>query len=160
MGGFFYEVSSTDNPNLSDILSVVNRYRKKQLRMLKRERKENKERNGAKGRVAGGATVSLSAMINLKQLIPQNPGDYYYYQGGLTTPTCDEVVLWTNYVATIPISVAQLNQFRLLVDSSGTTLNDNYRPPQPLNDRTIYTSNRTLCETVKPDVVKPDKKGV
>merc|ERR1712098_793686 len=102
---------------------------------------------------------SLSAMINLKQLIPQNPGDYYYYQAGLTTPTCDEVVLWTNYVATIPISGAQLNQFRLLVDSSGTTLNDNYRPPQPLNDRTIYTSNRTLCETVKPGVVKP-KSGV
>jgi len=142
--GFFYEVSSTDNPNLSDILSVVNRYRKKQLRMLKRERKENKERNGVKGRVAGGATVSLSAMINLKQLIAENPGDYYYYQGGLTTPTCDEVVLWTNYVATIPISEAQLNKFRVLVDSSGTTLNDNYRPPQPLNARTLYMSKAVV----------------
>jgi len=142
--GFFYEVSPTDNPNLSDILSVVNRYRKKQLRILKREKKENKERNGGKGRVAGGATVSLSAMINLKQLIAENPGDYYYYQGGLTTPTCDEVVLWTNYVATIPISEAQLNKFRVLVDSSGVTLNDNYRPPQPLNARTLYMSKAVV----------------
>jgi len=83
-------------------------------------------------------------MINLKQLIAENPGDYYYYQGGLTTPTCDEVVLWTNYVATIPISEAQLNKFRVLVDSSGTTLNDNYRPPQPLNARTLYMSKAVV----------------
>merc|ERR1712226_883235 len=46
----------------------------------------------------------------------------------------------TNYMATIPISEAQLAKFRVLVDSAGTSLNDNYRPPQPLNDRTIYMS--------------------
>ena len=28
--------------------------------------------------------------------------------------------------------------FRTLVDSSDGTLNDNYRPPQPLNGRTVY----------------------
>jgi len=112
-------VSPTDNPNLRDIGSLVHKFRKKQLRMIKREKKQNKEKK-EKGKllsslpVAGGATVSLPAMITLMQLIPANPGDYYYYQGGLTTPTYDEVVLWTNYVAAIPISVAQLDQFRLL----------------------------------------------
>merc|ERR1712121_554136 len=147
--GFFYEVSPTDNPNLRDIGSLVHKFRNKQLRMIKREKKQNKEKK-EKGKllsslpVAGGATVSLPAMITLMQLIPANPGDYYYYQGGLTTPTCDEVVLWTNYVATIPISEAQLNKLRVLKDSSGTTLNDNYRPPQPLNARTLYMSKAVV----------------
>merc|ERR1712226_375883 len=115
----------------------------KQLRMEKRAKKE--EGKGKKGRKQGarvmeGTEVTLPAQIKLSQLIPDTVGDYYYYQGGLTTPTCDEVVLWTNYMATIPISEAQLAKFRVLVDSTGTSLNDNYRPPQPLNARTIYMS--------------------
>merc|ERR1712226_293777 len=115
----------------------------KQLRMEKRAKKE--EGKGKKGRKQGarvmeGTPVTLPAQIKLSQLIPDTVGDYYYYQGGLTTPTCDELVLWTNYMGTIPISEAQLAKFRVLVDSTGTSLNDNYRPPQPLNARTIYMS--------------------
>ena len=78
-------MSPTDNPNLRDIGSLVHKFRNKQLRMIKREKKQNKEKK-EKGKllsslpVAGGATVSLPAMITLMQLIPQNPGDYYYYQ--------------------------------------------------------------------------------
>jgi len=43
-------------------------------------------------------------------------------------------------MSTQTISEAQLEVFRTMTDSDGTTLNNNYRPPQPLNARTIYTT--------------------
>ena len=61
-------------------------------------------------------------------------------QGGLTTPNCNEAVLWTNFKTPQKISEAQLEIFRSMTDSDGVTLNDNYRPPQPLNARTIYST--------------------
>ena len=43
-------------------------------------------------------------------------------------------------MSTQTISEAQMEIFRSMTDSDGVTLNDNYRPPQPLNARTIYTT--------------------
>ena len=63
-----------------------------------------------------------------------------FLQGGLTTPDCNEAVLWTNMKSTQTISEAQLAVFRSMTDSDGTSLNNNYRPPLPLNSRTIYTT--------------------
>ena len=63
-----------------------------------------------------------------------------HLQGGLTTPNCNEAVLWTNMMSTQTISEAQMEIFRSMTDSDGVTLNDNYRPPLPLNNRTIYTT--------------------
>ena len=63
-----------------------------------------------------------------------------FLQGGLTTPNCNEAVLWTNMKSTQTISEAQLAVFRSMTDSDGTSLNNNYRPPLPLNNRTIYTT--------------------
>merc|ERR550534_1216757 len=58
---------------------------------------------------------------------------YYHYQGGLTTPTCNEAVLWTNFMSMQTISEAQLAIFRTMTDSDSVSIVDNYRPPQPLN---------------------------
>ena len=43
-------------------------------------------------------------------------------------------------MATQTISEAQLEVFRTMTNSDGTSLNNNYRPPQPLGARTIYTT--------------------
>ena len=62
------------------------------------------------------------------------------HQGGLTTPTCNEAVLWTNFMSMQTISEAQLAIFRTMTDSDSVSIVDNYRPPQPLNARTLYTT--------------------
>ena len=107
--------------------------------------------------------VELDMTLALETLLPADTRHYYHYQvsveiyslqrtlfvlyqdlpqpqGGLTTPTCNEAVLWTNLMATQTISEAQLAIFRTMTDSEGVAIVDNYRPPQPLNARTLYTT--------------------
>ena len=107
--------------------------------------------------------VELDMTIALATLLPADTRHYYHYQvlaeiyslqrilfvlyqdlpqpqGGLTTPTCNEAVLWTNFMATQSISEAQLAIFRSMTDSEEVAIVDNYRPPQPLNARTLYTT--------------------
>ena len=38
----------------------------------------------------------------------QDLDDYFYYEGSLTTPTCDEVVQWIVYEEPIEISQEQV----------------------------------------------------
>lgn len=79
--------------------------------------------------------------------------DFYHYDGGLTTPTCDEIVWWNFNTEPWNISV---RQFNILVDItlkytpkvSSTQCADKpqtnaslggstSRPPQPLNGRKV-----------------------
>jgi carbonic anhydrase len=123
--GIFYEISTEDNANLTNIVSKVNEVAVEQRRRRKQGR---------------AGPVDLDMTLALESFLPADTTQYYYYQGGLTTPTCDEAVLWTNMKSTQTISEAQLEVFRSMTDSDGITLNNNYRPPQPLNNRTIYTT--------------------
>lgn len=63
---------------------------------------------------------------------------YYTYIGSLTTPPCSEDVIWIDYSIPIMVTETQLERFRHLVDLDGVPLSQNYRPLQPLNNRTIY----------------------
>jgi len=149
--GFFYEVSSSDNGNLDDMLSVVDQVRRRQRAI--NNRKKSKGKKGKKNaRADATKTVVVPATIRLDQLLPSTglPEEYYYYQGSLTTPTCDEVVQWTVFPTTVPVSENQLNIFRTLEDSNGVTLNDNYRPPLPLNGRQVMM-RKTTSPTPTPD---------
>jgi carbonic anhydrase len=132
--GAFYEVSADDNADLADILGVARQIR---ASVRRKEKKGRQNMKSKQGRVTA-TTSEVPAKIMLNQLLPKNVEEYYYYQGGLTTPTCDEVVLWTNFMSPVSISESQLSVFRGLQDSTGLSLSDNYRPPQPLNTRTIY----------------------
>jgi len=143
--GFFYEVSSTDNPKLDPIIAAIQatstctrQALTKHKKRKNRKPKNKSSKNSRALRAIVGCTQPLS--VRLDDFLPAAclPDEYYYYMGSLTTPTCDEVVLWTVFSQSIPISEKQLNVLRTLVDSEGTTLNDNYRPPQPLNGRPVY----------------------
>merc|ERR1719365_29199 len=128
--GIFYEISEEDNANLTTILSKVSEVAVE----AKRRRKTGR-----------AGSVDLDMNLALDSLLPADTTQYYYYQGGLTTPDCNEAVLWTNLKATQTISEAQLEIFRSMTDSDGVTLNNNYRPPQPLNARTIYTTGTSTA---------------
>ncbi|XP_042858782.1 carbonic anhydrase 7-like [Penaeus japonicus] len=94
--------------------------------------------------IAGLATVphsgdqeSLTTLFSLGSLLPEDTSSFYRYQGSLTTPTCNEVVTWTVFSHPITISETQLEAFRALLDEEEHHIEDNFRPVQHLNGRTL-----------------------
>ena len=43
-------------------------------------------------------------------LLPDDINSFFRYEGSLTTPTCNEIVIWTVLTKTIPISSKQVRQ--------------------------------------------------
>ena len=85
------------------------------------------------------STFSLSELIkNVAPIPPEsNRTPYSTYMGSFTTPACNEVVHWINFLTPIKISSAQLQIFRNLRSSHGGNIVNNYRPVQPLNGREV-----------------------
>jgi len=121
--GFFFEIDKFDNPALNPIVE------------------------GLKQITAADASIPfINSGFRLDQLIaPAAPvsnggaSSYKYstYSGSLTTPTCNEVVHWINFLTPLKISSKQLKWFRTLKDDYSLPIVDNFRPPQPLNGRTV-----------------------
>ncbi|XP_070164806.1 carbonic anhydrase 2-like isoform X2 [Polyergus mexicanus] len=70
-------------------------------------------------------------------LLPKDHTTYYQYEGSLTTPGCQESVMWFVMTEKLPISEAQVNVFKRIQSYNGT-LKYNYRPIQELGDRKVY----------------------
>ena len=58
----------------------------------------------ARASAGNSTTMDAFALTNLMAGVDK----YYRYQGGLTTPTCNEVVTWTVFAETIKISASQV----------------------------------------------------
>ncbi|KAL3858193.1 hypothetical protein ACJMK2_012797 [Sinanodonta woodiana] len=123
--GFFFEVTPSDNEDLSPILS--------QLGYIRYANSSN--------------LVSLSSDFSLKSILPDFHGHqtYHRYSGSLTTPNCLEVVVWTVFENTIGISERQLAMLRGVFETERgempeKLLYDNYRPVQALGSRKIITN--------------------
>lgn len=67
--------------------------------------------------------------IDLLNLFPKNKS-YFNYSGSLTTPPCSEVVNWHVLKTPVEASKEQIEAFSKI-------LHNNFRPIQPLNDRTV-----------------------
>ncbi|XP_038670035.1 carbonic anhydrase 4-like isoform X2 [Scyliorhinus canicula] len=82
----------------------------------------------------------------LSKIIPDEElHKYYRYRGSLTTPTCNQVVIWTVFEETIPISKSQLNAFsENLYFSDSKHMKLNFRPVQNLNDRAVYVTGSAV----------------
>ena len=77
------------------------------------------------------------AIVNLIDFLPANLS-YYYYEGSLTTPPCNEIVSWFVLQETIYIPNRILRQFRMVQrDSEGALLTFNHRTTQNLNGRVV-----------------------
>ena len=76
--------------------------------------------------------------IYMSSLLPNN-GDYYYYQGSLTTPDCNESVQWFLLKHRIAVPLTFLANLRKVRDNSKNRnpITANYRQTQPLNGRIV-----------------------
>ena len=90
------------------------------------------------------ASIHVSNIV-LADLLPKNR-DYYFYEGSLTTPNCDETVQWFVLKHTIQVSVDYLEQLRKIeMDEEGNRLTFNFRAPQDLNGRLVLTPEEVSC---------------
>nr|XP_048726835.1 carbonic anhydrase 5A, mitochondrial isoform X3 [Caretta caretta] len=78
-------------------------------------------------------------------LVPSCP-DYWTYDGSLTTPPLTESVTWIIKKTPIEVDQNQLEEFRMLLFTSAgqeeKRMVDNFRPLQPLMNRTVRSSFR------------------
>jgi carbonic anhydrase len=81
----------------------------------------------------GEPQVIAGTTINAGGLLPAEQS-YYRYTGSLTTPPCTEGVQWFVMAAPVALSTGQIAAFQNLYD-------DNYRPVQPLNERTFLLTS-------------------
>jgi len=94
--------------------------------------------------------VAMNGDVNFAQLV-NDKASFYSYAGGLTTPGCNEVVTWI--VMDSPITITRATMDKLwAVTIPGSTekfaVYGNYRPLQPIGDRTIYTTGSSSpCAT-------------
>lgn len=63
-----------------------------------------------------------------------NTDKYYRYDGGLTTPGCNEIVLWTVFADTVKISSKQADE----INKFASQFRKNNRETLPLNGRNVY----------------------
>ncbi|XP_020363622.1 carbonic anhydrase 4 isoform X1 [Oncorhynchus kisutch] len=115
--GFFYEQSGSSNKKYDSIINALN-----SINMP-------------------SSNTTLSD-VSLDMFIPSqsNMTSYFRYQGSLTTPPCEEAVVWTVFKNTIPLSRQQLDAFSRLQFADGKPMVGTYRPVQPLNGRLVYRS--------------------
>jgi len=76
--------------------------------------------------------------------VNDNQGDYYRYEGSLTTPECNEVVIWTMFKDPIIVSAEQ-EKVMLAMNSLVT---DNNRETLPQGERivTVYSAGEPEAE--------------
>jgi carbonic anhydrase len=85
----------------------------------------------------GVETHFASVKVDVDALLPTTRTSYRY-DGSLTTPPCSEGVSWIIMTTPIQLSGEQVRTFRRLI-------NDNNRPVQPLNGRTILTDDVAMA---------------
>ncbi|VDK57310.1 unnamed protein product [Gongylonema pulchrum] len=74
--------------------------------------------------------------FSVHSFIPSHPENFYRYEGSLTTPSCDESVVWIVMADPISATLPQMQAFREVVFGSLKT-GENQRPTQSLNGRRI-----------------------
>ncbi|XP_006833693.1 PREDICTED: carbonic anhydrase 4-like [Chrysochloris asiatica] len=89
--------------------------------------------------------TTMTEGISLLELLPKQEKlrHYFRYLGSLTTPTCDETVVWTVFKEPIQLHEDQILAFsqKLYYDHlKKLKMTDNFRPQQSLNQRVVLKS--------------------
>lgn len=87
-----------------------------------------------------GQSMNISS-INVRSMLPENLNHFFRYQGSLTTPPCDESIIWTVFDTPITLSHNQIRKLEsTLMDHENKTIWNDYRMAQPLNERVVESS--------------------
>uniref|UniRef100_A0A8D0XC97 carbonic anhydrase n=1 Tax=Sus scrofa TaxID=9823 RepID=A0A8D0XC97_PIG len=116
--GILVEVGETENPAYEHILSHLHEIRHKDQR-------------------------TSVPPFNVRGLLPPLLAQFFRYNGSLTTPPCYQSVLWTVFSRRAQISMRQLEKLQEALFSTeepSQLLVQNYRAPQPLNQRIVLAS--------------------
>ncbi|XP_077406785.1 carbonic anhydrase 15-like isoform X2 [Vanacampus margaritifer] len=83
-----------------------------------------------------GSQVTVTKEMSFAELLGDvDLTSYYRYNGSLTTPLCNEAVVWTVFKDSIKVDHQLLTMF-----PNRTSFGDVFRPTQALHGRKIYTS--------------------
>ena len=85
---------------------------------------------------------SVSINLSFDLLLGHKQGDFWRYEGSLTTPPCTEGLVWTVFKEPIALVENQLRSFRR------NLYLEYHREPQPLYGRTVYRN--FIDETISP----------
>ncbi|XP_032666779.1 putative carbonic anhydrase 3 isoform X2 [Odontomachus brunneus] len=85
----------------------------------------------------GKSMVTIQKKLIPFLLLPKDHTTYYHYQGSLTTPGCQESVMWFIMTERLTVSETQVNVFKSVMNGD-YALQHNYRPVQLLGDRKVY----------------------
>ncbi|XP_054455053.1 carbonic anhydrase XVb [Anoplopoma fimbria] len=100
----------------------------------------------------GGESVSVKAGISLDDLLPGvDRTKYFRYLGSLTTPSCNEAVVWTVFKETVKVSRDVINMFSKITHISNSTspiIINNYRNLQPAQRVTTTSSTSKTCASL------------
>jgi len=103
------------------------------------------------GKVAEINQTTLTDSFAINGLMPKATRSYYRYHGSLTTPRCQESVVWTVFTDPIYITKDQLDKFHTTMQSeTGGILEKNCRPTQPLNGRVVYLNSAGTTAALLP----------
>lgn len=89
--------------------------------------------------ILNAGNITTIPSFALKSLLPSDK-TYHRYDGSLTTPACQESVIWTVFQNPIYLTEEVISKFRTVYDSHGDQMSYNFRPVQYLNNRKVYTS--------------------
>lgn len=56
-----------------------------------------------------GKDSLIKAPFTPADFLPENKGSFFRYEGSLTTPSCDEAVIWTVLTESVPFAFSQVN---------------------------------------------------
>lgn len=87
--------------------------------------------------------------IMLKDLLPKSTNKFYRYKGSLTTPPCNEIVMWTIFEEPIEVAQEQLDVMRKTYyhregELEVRDISNNYRAPQYLHGREVLEVDTTV----------------
>jgi carbonic anhydrase len=84
-----------------------------------------------------GQSFERVGNFTILELVEAATFNVWNYNGSLTTPGCDESVIWMVSQAILPIDQSELNLLSRIRDDEGKIITRCNRPVQPLNGRRI-----------------------